>query len=138
MLDAVANALRLNKDEKQYLYALASGERAAEDSSTMNKAGDSLMTPSLNRIFQELQHCPTIISDKYYRIVGWNKAAAMVFIDFEKIPEEDRNIIFLLFSRKEFKSLAVNWEHFVKGYLSIFRSYYGQYVVDEWYKQFIE
>ncbi|MCT1902964.1 helix-turn-helix transcriptional regulator [Oceanobacillus sp. FSL W8-0428] len=138
VLDAVSNALRLNKDEKQYLYALASGERAVENSSTINEAEKSLMTPSLNRILQELRHCPTIISDKYCRIVGWNKAAAMVFIDFEKIPEEDRNIIFLLFSRKEFKSLAVNWEHFVKGYLSIFRSYYGQYVADEWYKQFIE
>ncbi|MFD1451804.1 helix-turn-helix transcriptional regulator [Oceanobacillus sojae] len=138
VLDAVAGALRLNKDEKQYLYALASGEGAMDSPSGLNETGESLMTPSLNRILQELRHCPTIISDKYCRIVGWNKAAATVFIDFDKIAEEDRNIIFLLFSRKEFKSLAVNWEHFVKGYLSIFRSYYGQYVADEWYKQFIE
>lgn len=61
-----------------------------------------------------------------------------VFLDFEQIIPAERNIIRLLFARKEFKSLAVNWEHFVRGYIAIFRTYYGQYVADDWYEQFIE
>ena len=31
----------------------------------------------------------------------------------------------------------MNWEHFVSGFLSIFRAYYGQYVEDEWYQRFL-
>lgn len=61
-----------------------------------------------------------------------------MFLDFEQIPPEKRNLIELLFSRKELRSLAVNWEHFVKGFIAIFRTYYGQYVADTWYSQFIE
>jgi hypothetical protein len=70
--------------------------------------------------------------------VGWNEAASHVFLDFEQIPYEQRNMIRLLFIRKEFQRLAINWEQFVKGYLAIFRAYYGQYVEDPWYNQFLD
>lgn len=103
VLDAVANALRLNKDEKQYLYALASGERAVENSSTINEAEKSLMTPSLKRILQELRHCPTIISDKYCRIVGWNKAAAMVLSILRKYLKRIGILSFYYFREKNLK-----------------------------------
>ncbi|MFC4799323.1 helix-turn-helix transcriptional regulator [Neobacillus sp. GCM10023253] len=135
VLDAISDALQLNKDEKKYLYALALEEGADP---VISNIEETIISPSLKRILQELQYCPTIITDRRLFIVGWNLAAAKVFLDFEQIPKEDRNLIELLFSRKEFKSLAVNWEHFVKGFIAIFRSYYGQYVADKWYIQFIE
>lgn len=47
-------------------------------------------------------------------------------------------MIWLLFTRKELKALAVNWSDFAKGFLAMFRSYYGQYVGDNWYSEFIE
>ena len=135
VLDAVSEALQLNKDEKKYLYALALEEGADPAISNIE---ESIISPSLKRILQELQFCPTIITDRRLFIVGWNLAAAKVFLDFEQISKGDRNLIELLFSRKEFRSLAVNWEHFVKGFIAIFRSYYGQYVADKWYIRFIE
>jgi transcriptional regulator with XRE-family HTH domain len=134
VLDCVATALQLTADERKYLYALAleTGSGAA-----MLKEELPELTPSLSKILQELRFCPTIITDRRYYIVGWNEAAAHVFMDFEQIPREQRNMIQLLFARKEFKRLAVNWEHFTKGFLAIFRAYYGQYVEDEWYEQFL-
>jgi transcriptional regulator with XRE-family HTH domain len=135
VLDCVAAALQMNEDERKYLYALAIG------SGNIAPAIDeehSEMTPSLKRILQELRFCPTIISDRRCQIVGWNAAASHVFMDFEQIPPEQRNMIRLLFTRKEFRRLAGNWEHFVGGYLAIFRAYYGQYVQDDWYERFIE
>ena len=135
VLDAVSDALQLNKDERNYLYALAIEEGGKQACSGGEEAG---ISPSLAKILQELRYCPTIISDRRCHIVGWNQAAAHVFLDFEQIPPEKRNLIELLFSRKELRSLAVNWEHFVKGFIAIFRTYYGQYVADTWYSQFIE
>lgn len=135
VLDCVATALQLNDDERKYLYALAIG---SGPSAAPTDEKHSEITPSLNRILQELRFCPTIISDRRCQIVGWNQAAAHVFMDFEQIPAEQRNMIQLLFTRKEFRRLAGNWEHFVGGYLAIFRAYYGQYVQDEWYERFIE
>lgn len=135
VLDAVSDALQLNKDERNYLYALALDEGVKQ---TFSAEEETIISPSLTKMVQELRYCPTIISDRRCHIVGWNQAAAHVFLDFEQIPPEKRNLIELLFSRKELRSLAVNWEHFVKGFIAIFRTYYGQYVADKWYSQFIE
>ena len=135
VLDAVATALQLTVDERKYLYALALETGAGFSRSIEDRPE---ISPSLRRILFELRTCPTIISDRHCQIVGWNEAASHVFMDFEPIPYEDRNMISLLFTRKEFRRLAVNWEHFVSGFLAIFRAYYGQYVEDEWYEKFLE
>ncbi|MCA0753634.1 helix-turn-helix transcriptional regulator [Paenibacillus sp. N4] len=134
VLDCVAAALRLNEDERKYIHSLAkeSGPAAAP-----LKDFSAEMTPSLQKIVQELRFCPCIISDRRCRIVGWNDAASLVFMDFERIPAEQRNIIELLFERKEFRRLSVNWEQFAGGFLAIFRAYYGQYAQDDWYEGFI-
>jgi len=134
VLDCVASALRLTADERKYLFSLAleSGSAAAPIQQEHPQ-----ISPALQKIVDELHYCPTIISDRRFQIVGWNEAAAHVFLDFTQIPPEERNLIRLLFTRKEMRRLAVNWEHFIMGFLSIFRAYYGQYVDDEWYEQFL-
>jgi transcriptional regulator with XRE-family HTH domain len=135
VLDAIAAALQLNTDERKYLYDLA---LEAGFHSPPAPAEQAVISPSLQKIVQELRYCPAIISDRRCHIVGWNAAAAHVFMDFAELPHEQRNMIELLFTKKEFKSLAVNWEHFVKGFLAIFRAYYGQFVADPWYAQFVQ
>lgn len=135
VLECVASALQLTLDERKYLFSLA-----LETGPGTSRLQEELpeISPSLRRILQELRFCPTIISDRRCRIVGWNKAAAHVFLNFDDIPPEERNMIRLLFTRKELQRLAVNWEHFASGFLAIFRAYYGQYVEDEWYELFLE
>ncbi|GGI45300.1 transcriptional regulator [Paenibacillus marchantiophytorum] len=134
VLDRIAMALQLNEDERQYLFMLALEQPAP--TTFIDKS--PTISPALTRILSELHDCPTIISDRRCNIVGWNQAAAAIFLDFSRIPPEQRNMIWLLFTRKELKALAVNWSDFVKGFLAMFRSYYGQYVADNWYSEFIE
>lgn len=134
VLDCISTALQLNSDERDYLYDLALETKLE----IVHSKKDQLeLSPSLKRILDELTYCPTIVTDRHCHIVGWNLAAAHVFLDFEQIPDNQRNLIQLVFARKELKALAVNWEHFAKGFLSIFRTYYGHYLGDEWYNQFI-
>lgn len=135
VLDCIATALQMTQDERKYLFALALETGAG--GTMLPQEEPSVISPSLQKILQELKYCPTIISDRRCGIVGWNEAAAHVFLNFAKLPPEERNMIRLLFVRKEFQRLAVNWEQFVSGFLSIFRAYYGQYVEDQWYDDFI-
>lgn len=135
VLDCIAEALRLTADERRYLFSLALESGV---SIRPPKEANADVSPSLNKIIQELRTCPAIISDRRCHIVGWNAAAAQVFMNFEQIPQEKRNMIELLFERREFKRLAVNWEQFASGFLSMFRAYYGQYVDDEWYELFLQ
>lgn len=135
VLDCIATALQLTIDERKYLHSLAlesgTGAAALEEEPPE-------ISPPLKKILEELRYCPTIITDRRTFIVGWNEAASNVFLDFGQVPMEQRNLIRLLFTRKELQRLAVNWEHFIRGYLAIFRAYYGQYVEDGWYDAFIE
>lgn len=135
VLDCVATALRLTSDERNYLYSLA----LENGSLPLPKQDDPpAIGAALKHILQELKYCPSIVTDRRFRIVGWNDAASRVFLDFEALRAEDRNLIRMLFERKDFRRLAVNWEHFVEGFLAIFRAYYGRYVEDEWYGRFLE
>ncbi|SEN97727.1 helix-turn-helix transcriptional regulator [Paenibacillus sp. OV219] len=134
VLDCVASALRLTSDERKYLFSLAM-ESTSAPAPGIERTLE--INPSLQRILQELRYCPTIVTDRRFRIVGWNEAASRVFIDFNTLLAEDRNLIRLLFERKDFRRLAVNWEHFALDFLAIFRAYYGRYVEDEWYSSFL-
>jgi len=133
VIDSIANALRLNDDERRYLFVLATGhtEHAAINSDPPT------ISSAVRIIVDQLEHYPTIVSDRRCNVVAWNKAAAAVFIDFGNVSIEERNIIWLLFTRKEFKVLASNWTDFIRGFVAMFRSYYGQYIGDPWYNQFI-
>ena len=133
VLDRIALALQLNEDERQYLFMLALEQPAP--TTFVDKI--PTISPALNRILTELHDCPTIVSDRRCNIVGWNQAAAAVF-SILLSSQRERNMIWLLFTRKELKALAVNWSDFAKGFLAMFRSYYGQYVGDNWYSEFIE
>jgi transcriptional regulator with XRE-family HTH domain len=135
VLDSVSSALLLTEDERTYLFNLALDTNAKL---VQKKSVQTKITSSLKTILTALNYCPAVVTDRYCQIVGWNRAAAYVFLDFEEIPIEQRNLIRLLFTRKELKALAVNWEHFVRGFLAIFRVYYGRYVEDDWHKQFID
>ena len=134
VLDSVARALRLNEDERRYLFVLATGQ---QEYSIINPTIPK-MSPATSLILDQFRYFPYIISDRKCNVVGWNKAAATVFIDFGSVPPEERNIIWLLFTRKEFKALASNWNDFIRGFVAIFRSYYGQFIGDPWYNEFIK
>jgi transcriptional regulator with XRE-family HTH domain len=134
VLDRIAHTLQLNEDERKYLFMLAHGQTA----SSAAAESPPVMSAATKLILSEFRHFPTMVSDRRCNIVGWNEAAARVFMDFSLVPPDERNIIWILFTRKEFKALAVNWSDFVRGFLAIFRSYYGQYVGDPWYNEFIE
>ena len=133
VLDRIATALRLSEDERRYLFTLA----AAHPADPTEARAAPTLSPAADRILQSLRYCPTIVSDRRCGVVGWNAAAAMVFIDFGQVPPEDRNLIWLLFTRKEFRALAANWNGLVGGFVALFRSYYGRYFGDPWYAQFI-
>ncbi len=133
VLDCIANVLRLNEDERKYLFMLATGQHE----NPVLKPSTTEISPAINLILDELRYFPTIVSDRRSNVIGWNEAAAKVFIDFGSVPAQERNILWILFTRKEFKALAGNWNDFIRGFVAIFRSYYGQFIGDPWYADFL-
>lgn len=137
VLERIAYALQLNEEEKRYMLQLAN-PREEEPHAQAQVPATAGIGQALQTIISELVRYPVLVSDRRCQIVGWNQAASAVFLDFANVPAEERNMIGLLFKRKEFRALAVNWRDFARGFLSMFRAYYGKYMGDPWYGSFIE
>lgn len=92
VLDRVCQALLLTDVEREHAYLIGLGRlpaltyRAAED-----------VSPRLQCILDALGVCPAVVRTATWDIVAWNKAAALVFSDYERLSPKDRNVLKLMF-----------------------------------------
>lgn len=81
VLDSLAEALRLNTEEREYLLALAHGD--APSSASVSPDG---VPPALQRILDSQQPHPAIALGPRFNILAWNQARTDVYGDLTKIP----------------------------------------------------
>nr|BBH87759.1 transcriptional regulator [Thermosporothrix sp. COM3] len=89
VLSSLADVLRLTEDEREYLFTLA------DQPQEPGYRQSSLST--YQRVLDSLGDIPAMLTNPVYDVVGWNRAARLVFGDFELLPPEERNILKLLF-----------------------------------------
>lgn len=87
-IDALARALRLTKVEHLHLRALASGANRRAFAPESVSAQLRNLVGSLNQ--------PAYITGRRWDLLAWNKAAAEI-LAFDRLAEEDRNILVCVF-----------------------------------------
>lgn len=117
VLDRIAIALMLTEHEREHLYLLALG-RPPE---VHYKASDGI-TPRLQRVLDSLSLSPAFIRTPTWDIIGWNKAASLVFTDYENLEEKQRNIMRLLFLHPERRGHLQGWEDVARSIIATFRA----------------
>jgi transcriptional regulator with XRE-family HTH domain len=113
-LDALARALRLSKVEHAHLRALALGaNRRTFIRETVPAALQSLVE-SLNQ--------PAYITGRRWDVLAWNQAAADIFA-FDRVAEEDRNILVYVLLKPEARRLfGSGWTEEAKRVVARFRA----------------
>jgi transcriptional regulator with XRE-family HTH domain len=91
VLGSLARALRLSDAERSHLFALA-GYRL-DDSSP----GDTLVTPALLALLDQLDPNPAYLLDRCWNIVAWNDAEARLFPNLRTITSLPPNLLELVF-----------------------------------------
>lgn len=136
ILFSLANVLQLTEDERTYFFTLANQH--------LPSRGRSLEPPvqrTYQRVLDGLGTIPAILTGRTYDVLGWNRAAKLVFGDFGQIPESERNILWLLFSstpfRKQIRSF-VEREQYAQEVVETFRSRIADYQADAEILAFIE
>jgi transcriptional regulator with XRE-family HTH domain len=84
-IDALADALRLDDTERVHLRALA-----------RNPARDAFVRESVPDVLRNLVDSlsqPAYLTGRRWDLLAWNSAAAELFGDFDRVAEEDRNIL---------------------------------------------
>lgn len=133
VLESLARVLLLDEQEKNHLYTLAG--QVPEVKITLNKIS---VNPTIERVLDNLILSPSFIMDARWNIISWNKAASVVFGDFNKINVRERNMVWMMFNNVAYKNLFVDWEFHAKGMLARFHSTTARYIDDPWFIDFIE
>ncbi len=84
---------------------------------------------------------PALLTGRTYDLLGWNRAATLVFGYFERIPANERNALWLLFSKTHWGRkirLFVERDQYAKEVLETFRGRITGHQADPEVLAFIE
>jgi transcriptional regulator with XRE-family HTH domain len=115
-IDALARALRLSKEERAHLRALAQkGDRVPFVRETV---------PDQIRGLVESLNQPAYVTGRRWDVLAWNTAAAEIFA-FGRLPEEDRNILVIMLTKPGARRLfGAGWTEVAKRIVAQFRAAY--------------
>lgn len=106
VLTALVSALRLDDDQKSYLYELA----GRGGTSPRRRRPAQRTRPAMRRLLDQLAHAPALVLGKRLDILEWNPAAAVLYTDFAALPAHRRNYVSLLFTHPVIRELHQRWE----------------------------
>ncbi|KUM83153.1 MULTISPECIES: helix-turn-helix domain-containing protein [Streptomyces] len=127
LLDEIAQALRLNDDQRTYLFDLAAKERVRRSAYRERQQVD----PQLQRMLDDLSASPAFVIGRCTDILGWNRLAAALWTDFGKYPEPERVFVRLLFTEPWMRELYVDWEEVTRLAIAQLRMESARYPDDQ-------
>lgn len=132
VIESLSKALLLDKQERIHLYRLANQPLKADI-----PENHGMISPILQHVLDNLEFCPSMITDQRWNVVAWNTAAFTIFGDFSQMNVRERNIVYSMFTDEKYKQLFRDWEQHAKGLIGRFRSTCGEYIEDVWLSQFV-
>ncbi|MEV4109753.1 helix-turn-helix transcriptional regulator [Nonomuraea sp. NPDC049695] len=126
VLDAVANALRLDAAERAHLRDLSGpGRRAARHAPPPER-----VRPGLRRLLEMARDVPAYIVGRRCDVLAWNQMARALFTDFDALPAEQRNWGRMIFLDPGIQDLYADWTIKAKETVSYLRLKAGAYPGD--------
>ncbi|MFI7611111.1 helix-turn-helix transcriptional regulator [Nonomuraea terrae] len=122
VLDALADALRLAPDERDYLFAVADVTPAAP----VRQAGRSEVAPRLRQLLDTMPDIPAMVLHRRMDVLAWNRGAAALLTDFGALPPAQRNLIRLTFLDDAFRSLYADWPRAARECVAVLRMEAGR------------
>ncbi|MEV6639531.1 helix-turn-helix transcriptional regulator [Amycolatopsis sp. NPDC051371] len=104
VLDQLAQVLRLDDDQRAYLFELAgkpSGKPRATQAGTIS--------PQLRRLLDQMPEAAALVLGSGMDILAWNRLAAALITDFARIPEHERNYVRVVFTDPAMRTLYPDW-----------------------------
>jgi hypothetical protein len=119
VLDALARTLLLDDAEHAHLLALAAptGDRA-----DAGLDGDEPPPDALVRALDALEPNPAYLLGPRWEYVAWNAAQGRLYPQAAELEEQDRNLIWIVFTEPNARRLILGWEAEARFMLSQFRA----------------
>ncbi|KRD09295.1 MULTISPECIES: helix-turn-helix domain-containing protein [unclassified Streptomyces] len=127
LLDELAKTLRLNDDQRAYLFDLAAKERVRPSASRERQQVDT----QLQRMLDDLTASPAFVIGRRTDILGWNQLAAALWTDFGRYPEQERVFVRLLFTEPWMRTLYADWDEVTRLAIAQLRMESARYPDDQ-------
>jgi transcriptional regulator with XRE-family HTH domain len=122
VLDALADALQLAPDERDYLFTLAETAPAPP----ARRPGHPEVAPHLRQLLSTMPDVPALILSRRMDVLAWNTAAAALLTDFAAVPAPERNLIRLTFLDETFRALYADWPRAARDCVAVLRMEAGR------------
>ncbi|MEV5988456.1 helix-turn-helix transcriptional regulator [Streptomyces sp. NPDC052051] len=126
VLEALAQTLKLTPAERRHLFTLAETALPAEQPQPQS----GTISPTLRKLVESLDPNPAHVTNDYWDLLAANRAYATLVGGLHHLPPEERNSIWLLFTRPQMQSLLVDWQREVRDILGQFRIAVGKHPED--------
>lgn len=125
VLNALAEALRLDPAERQHLFILAD-----RPSPEPRVTGPEYVPEALARMLNSMSDQPAYVLGRRWDVLAWNEAAAAVFGDFGRLEGDARNIMHMMFANESHRRLLADWDDLAPLSLAMFRADSARYAGD--------
>ena len=116
VLDRIAGGLMLTEPERVHLFMLGLG-RPPEVRYTAVRG----VTPRLQRVLDAFA-APALIKTATWDVVAWNRAAALLMLDYGQLPPDERNILRLMFADARVRAAQDDWRGMARYMVGAFRA----------------
>lgn len=117
VLDRIARALMLTGAEREHLFLLGLGRPPG-----VRYQKNDTVTPRLQRVLDALGASPALIRTATWNVVAWNRAAALVLMDYASVSPEQRNILRFIFLDPRARAAQYDWDSVARFVLGAFRA----------------
>jgi transcriptional regulator with XRE-family HTH domain len=133
VLDNLARVLLLNPAERLQLFTLALRQPVLVSTSK-----PETVSPLIRRLLDQMDPIPALVIGRRWDVLAWNRGARAFFLDFEQVPANERNMLWLLFTNPALRSLVADWRERAQDTLARFRADYGRHAGDAHFVQLVE
>ena len=132
MLERLSATLKLNPEEREFLFALAQHRPAPL------KAGiDKTVSAGVQRVL-DVVGVPALVIALDWTVIGWNQLYARVFRDYAELPPADRNLFKILLLNPQYQPDEAAFRAMAHRLIARFKWDYGRARDDSSFERTIE
>jgi transcriptional regulator with XRE-family HTH domain len=132
VLDAIATALSFDRQERSHLFRLA-GLRFGPTQGVC-----SALPPSVQKTLDAVSPYPAVVLNERYDILAFNEAYCRVVLDLDRIPVDERNMLWLNFVSDDWKCSFVDAETTKHHMVAAFRAASAEHLGDALWQELIQ
>lgn len=125
VLEALSRALRLDTDERAYLFDLA--QQRQPDTGKPS----TVAAPELVMLVEDLSPLPAMLVNHRYDILAWNREMARLIVDFDTLPPGQRNSMWLCLMHPDMRDFYADRERIIREGIADLRAAWAAHPDDQ-------